>query len=115
MDAPDPAPVVPAPRRPERPVLHNEIRALTETIDRLATRFPLHSSASVSEIVRQAHQGFDGSEMREFIPLLVEREARLRLEHTTTQAASVQEPFPEPTRVDAGSSSVVRPPRSRAG
>jgi len=102
MDATDQVPAVPAQRRPERPVLHSEARALTDTIDRLAIRFPLHSRATVAEIVSQAHQGYDESHLRDFIPLLVERDARRKLEHTTTQATPAQEPSSEPSRAGVG-------------
>jgi hypothetical protein len=100
--ATDEVPAVPTQRRAERPVLHNETRALTDTIDRLATRFPLHPRATVAEIVSQAHQGYDDSDLRDFIPVLVEREARRKLEHTTTQAAPTQEPSSEPSRAGVG-------------
>lgn len=75
---------------------------MTDTIDRLVTRFPLHSRATVAEIVSQAHQRYDDSDLRDFIPLLVEREARRKLEHTTTQAAPTQEPSSEPSGPASG-------------
>jgi len=102
MDASDEVPAVPAPRRVARTLLHNEARALTDMIDRLSTRFPLHSRASVAEIVGQAHQGYDESALRDFIPLLVEREARRKLEHATTQAAAAQEASSEPAQAGVG-------------
>ena len=70
-------------------------------IDRLATRFPLLSRANVAEIVGQAHQGYDDSDLRDFIPLLVEREARRKLEHTT-QSAPTQAASSEPTQAGVG-------------
>jgi hypothetical protein len=100
--ATDEVPAVPAQRRAERPVLHSEARALTDAIDRLAARFPLHSRATVAEIVSRAHEGYDESALRDFIPLLVEREARRKLEHTTTPAAPTQEPFSEPLQAGVG-------------
>ena len=84
MDPTAQVPAIPAPRRAEPLVLHSETRALRDTIDRLSTRFPLHSRATVAVIVSQAHQRYDDSDLRDFIPLLVEREARRQLEHTTT-------------------------------
>jgi hypothetical protein len=102
MDAADQVPAVPAQRRAERPVLHSETRALTETIDRLSTRFPLHSRATVAEIVGHAHQRYDDSHLRDFIPVLVEREARLKLQHTTTQAAPTHEASTEPPEAGVG-------------
>jgi len=93
MDQPDQVPAIPVQRRPERPVLHNETRALADMIDRLTSRFPLHSRATVAEIVSQAHRGYDDSGVRDFIPLLVEREARRELERTpTTTAQQASEP-----------------------
>lgn len=102
MDATDQVPAVPAQRRAERAVLHSEARALTDMIDRLATHFPLHSRATVAEIVGQAHQGYDDSDLRDFIPLLVEREARQMLKHTTTPAAPTQAASSEPSEAGVG-------------
>jgi hypothetical protein len=102
MDAADQVPAVPAQRPAERMVLHSEIRALTDTIERLSTRFPLHSRAAVAEIVGQAHQRYDDSHLRDFVPVLVEREARLKLRHTTTQAAPTHEAPTEPPAAAVG-------------
>lgn len=97
MDPTDQVPPIPTQRRPERPILHSETRALTDIIDRLTTRFPLHSRATVAEIVSDAHRGYDDSDLRDFIPLLVEREASRKLEHTTTQTAPTQAASTEPS------------------
>lgn len=83
-------------------MLHSEIRALTETIDRLSTRFPLHSRATVAELVGLAHQRYDDSHLRDFVPVLVEREARLTLEYTTTQAAPTHVASTEPPQAGVG-------------
>ncbi|PVG81496.1 hypothetical protein DDE18_15885 [Nocardioides gansuensis] len=91
MHTADQVPVVPAQRPAERTVLHGETRALSHMIDRLSRRFPRHSRATVAEVVSQAHQRYDDSHLRDYVPVLVEREARLKLEHTTTQAAPTQE------------------------
>lgn len=102
MDATDQVPEVPAQRRVARTLLHNEARALTDAIDRLATRFPLHSRATIAEIVNQTHQAYDDSRLRDFIPLLVEREARRKLEHATTQAPPTPATSSEPSQAGVG-------------
>ncbi len=102
MDPTDQVPAIPAQRRAERPILHSETRALTDMIDRLSNRFPLHSRANVAEIVSDVHQGYDDSGLRDFIPLLVEREARRKLEHTATQPAPTQEASSGPSAARVG-------------
>lgn len=93
---------IPAPRRADPLVLHSETRALSDTIDRLSIRFPLHSKATIAAIVSQAHQRFDHSHLRDFIPLLVERDARRQLQHATTQAAPTREASAEPSQAGVG-------------
>ncbi|WP_211754687.1 three-helix bundle dimerization domain-containing protein [Nocardioides gansuensis] len=85
-----------------RTVLHTETRALTDMIDRLTIRFPRHSRATVAEAVSQAHQRYDDSHFREYVPVLVEREARLKLERTAAQAAPTHEPSSAPLQAGVG-------------
>jgi hypothetical protein len=66
---------------PPHPVLVREAKALTDIADRLAARFPHITRARVIEIVGEIHQHFDDAPIREFVPVLVEREARHRLSH----------------------------------
>ena len=53
--------------------------------ERLANRFPHLPRARVMELVFEVHHRFDNSRVREFVLILVEREARraLALAHTT--------------------------------
>ncbi len=55
-----------------------EIRALDELADRLHTRFPDTPTERIKRVVSQVHHQYDGSPIRDFIPVLVEREV---LEH----------------------------------
>ena len=64
---------------PPRPVLVHEVTVLTDIADRLTARFPHIARARVIQIVGEIHQHFDESPIREFVPVLVEREARQRL------------------------------------
>jgi anti-anti-sigma factor len=57
----------------------DEDRAVAEVADRLQKRFPLHSPDVVRETVAEFHHQYDGSRIRDYIPVLVEREARDRL------------------------------------
>jgi hypothetical protein len=51
-----------------------EIRALDQLADRLRGRFPDAPPEGIKELVARAHQQYDGSPIRDFIPVLVERE-----------------------------------------
>ncbi len=66
---------------PSRPVSVHETKALTDIADRLATRFPHITRARVIEIVGEIHQHFNDAPIRDFVPVLVEREARHHLSH----------------------------------
>ncbi|MFE3188288.1 three-helix bundle dimerization domain-containing protein [Nocardia sp. NPDC059240] len=57
----------------------DEARQVEELTDRLATRFPAISAWTITTVVREIHQGFDGRPVREFVPLLVERVAARKL------------------------------------
>ena len=48
--------------------------------ERLETRFPDVDPAHVVEIVEEEHEKFEGRPVRDFVPVLVEHEARERLE-----------------------------------
>lgn len=51
-----------------------EIRALDQLADRLHGRFPDAPPEGIKNMVAQIHHQYDGSPIRDFIPLLVERE-----------------------------------------
>jgi hypothetical protein len=60
----------------------DEVRALDGVIDRLAERFPHISRTSIARAVREEHNVFDGSPVRDYIPVLVEHVAKQRLRTT---------------------------------
>jgi hypothetical protein len=51
-----------------------EIRALDELAGRLRERFPEASPDGIRQLVDEVHHQYDGSPIRDFIPVLVERE-----------------------------------------
>jgi hypothetical protein len=53
----------------------DEIHALDQVSDRLRSRFPDASPDRIRKVVHQVHDQYDGSPIRDFIPVLVEREA----------------------------------------
>ena len=57
-----------------------EAKSLSDATERLATRFAELPRALVSDTVVAIHRRFESSRVRDFVPLLVEREARRRLE-----------------------------------
>jgi hypothetical protein len=56
-----------------------EIRAVRAVVDRLARRFPDHPRSVIEEIVAYEHSLFAEGRVRDYIPILVERAARVRL------------------------------------
>jgi hypothetical protein len=59
----------------------DERRAVEGVVERLATRFPEQPFDRISAVVEQELRGLDGTPIRDFVPILVERQARERLGH----------------------------------
>ena len=62
----------------------DEATQIGEVIARVAATHPDCSTADIARVVQTLHAGFDGAKIREFVPLLVEREARDALIHHRT-------------------------------
>jgi hypothetical protein len=62
-------------------VAFNERREIERVVVRLQDRYPALSSTVIRTAVSVALHAFDGAKVRKFVPLLVERLARERLEH----------------------------------
>jgi translation initiation factor 2 alpha subunit (eIF-2alpha) len=58
-----------------------EARALMEVMDRLAERFPDKDRSAIEQIVAEEHELLDDGPIRDYVPVLVERAAKLRLAH----------------------------------
>lgn len=59
----------------------DEDAAFAEVVERLIERFPHTSPTQIGDAVREAQSQFEQARVRDFVPVLVEREARARLEH----------------------------------
>lgn len=59
-----------------------ELDAMRQLARRLAGEHPERDPAEVERIVQTAFDGFENSAVRDFVPVLVERQARLRLADT---------------------------------
>ena len=57
----------------------DEQALLGEVVERLTGRYPTLSPDTVNDAVHGVHARFDGAPIREFVPLLVEREAHTAL------------------------------------
>ena len=66
----------------------NEHQALEHVRARLSERFPQLPGEIVSVTVQQVHGRFDGR-VRDYVPILVEREAKARLEVIAAQARGI--------------------------
>ena len=64
----------------------DEAHAIDEVIDRLAERFPTLERTHVEEIVTDEWHRLDEGRVRDFVPVLVEHEARERLRREAAPA-----------------------------
>lgn len=60
--------------------LIDEDAAAAEIVERLSARYPNAPAADVVAAVTEARQHFERAKVRDFVPVLVEREAKARLE-----------------------------------
>ena len=58
----------------------SEQTIIDELVARLTSRYPNVPATTVSRVVWDIHSRFEGSRLRDFVPLLVERNARDQLE-----------------------------------
>ena len=57
----------------------SEQTRISELVERLAKVYPTLPAETVVEVVRDMHAAFNGSSVREYVPLFVERRARAAL------------------------------------
>jgi hypothetical protein len=58
----------------------SEQTVIEQLVVRLTSRYPAISQSTVATVVRDVHSRFEGRPLRDYIPLLVERNARSELE-----------------------------------
>lgn len=66
----------------------DEKQAVDKVIDRMHEKFPSLAREHIEQIVTTEHQAFDGNPVRDYVPVLVERRAKVRLNQEMTAAAS---------------------------
>lgn len=54
-------------------------KTINEIVVRLIARFPAQPEATVREIVTQAYEELEGARVRDFVEVLVEKQAKKRL------------------------------------
>ena len=57
----------------------SEEQGISRVIEQLSSRFPQVSLADIEKLVADLRAEFDGRKIREFVPLFVERRARVLL------------------------------------
>lgn len=57
----------------------DEDHAVAEIVGRLQERFPEKPAAEISAAVEKARAGFDSAKVRDFVPVLIEKEAKAHL------------------------------------
>jgi len=70
-----------------------ETQAIAAVVDRLARRFPDEERSVIEDVVAHEHGRFKEGRIRDYIPILVERAAKLRL---AKPAAQLNEPAHQP-------------------
>jgi hypothetical protein len=58
----------------------SEQTIIDHLVARLTNRYPAISESTVASVVHDMHARFDGRPLRDFVPLLVERQAKSELE-----------------------------------
>jgi hypothetical protein len=64
----------------------SEQTVVDDIVERLTSRYPAISKATVAGVVHDVHARFDGRPLRDYVPLLVERNARSELEQLGADA-----------------------------
>jgi hypothetical protein len=59
----------------------DEDARLADVIERLQDRFPHTPHSEIETAVHDAQRTFERAKVRDFVPLLIEREARAHIEH----------------------------------
>jgi hypothetical protein len=62
----------------------SEVTLIEQVVDRLAASYSEVPRDDVAQTVANAHHRFQGSTIREFVPLLVERRARAELSRSSS-------------------------------
>ena len=80
----------------------SEAQAVAAVVDRLAERFPAVERSVIEDMVAHEHSLFAHGRVRDYIPILVERAATLRLSGRHPQPAGPPQPAsaaqPSPAR-----------------
>lgn len=82
-----------------------EEKAVEEVADRLAERFPSVPRYHVEQVVNDVHLALDGHPIRDFVPVLVEHDARKRLRSEGIRPTRIGDPPnapPAPSMLRAG-------------
>ena len=58
-------------------------RTIDEIVERLGTRFPDYSTSTIRDVVTQSYNEFADARVRDFVEVLVEKQAKKRLKHLT--------------------------------
>ncbi|MDI9936329.1 MULTISPECIES: three-helix bundle dimerization domain-containing protein [Rhodococcus] len=80
-----------------------ELLHIDQVIDRLGTRFPGLPREGIEQVVRSAHEHFATGKVRDFVPLLVERLAREKLQGLVPVVAVEPEAAPKASSEVIGS------------
>lgn len=85
-----------------------ELLHIDQVIDRLGTRFPDVPREGIEQVVRSAHEHFATGKVRDFVPLLVERLAREKLQGLVPVVAVEPEAAPKASSEVIGSEVIAR-------
>jgi hypothetical protein len=66
-------------------------QAITEIVGRLSTRFPSYPTLTIREIVSHAYEQFNDALVRDFVEVLVEKQAKQQLKILDLETAAAIE------------------------
>ena len=56
-------------------------QAISEIVDRLSAQFPDRPTETIRAVVTQSYEEFNDARVRDFVEVLVEKQAKKRLKH----------------------------------
>ena len=54
---------------------------IAEIVERLSVKFPSYPTSTIRDVVTQAYHDLDDAHVRDFVEVLVEKQAKKRLKH----------------------------------
>ena len=63
-------------------------QTINDIVERLSARFPSHPTSTIREVVTEEYDGLSDAHVRDFVEVLVEKQAKKRLKHLEPAASA---------------------------